>query len=200
MPLKLGTMAEVRRHFFMSFTSLSLIAFHFSGSSNNGNLARAALGEHKQVLANLTLFPVEIIQRLEYIWITIKSHFYVNPDEFYNYCQETKNMWLQSSISWYPTCATLHKVHEHGADCLRICNVPPGLLSEENSEAVNKMLKRMRLNHTGLNALENSLLHPFKRQILRTNPRIQEIILKYRPEPTPQKSDLPVAVQNLLMN
>ena len=146
----------------------------FSGSSNNGNLARSALGEHCKVVSELTKVPEEIITKIDNIWITTRCHFYVNTDAFYNYCQVTKDQWLANpNTNFYPTCASFHKTNEHGSRIIAKLNVPAGLLSEENSECFNKIQKRDRLYHSFKGAVKNSLLHPFRRQTLRGHPLIQ---------------------------
>ena len=173
----------------------------FLGSSNNGNLARAALGEHSKVVAKLTKVPESIIVKINNIWITIKCHFYINTDAFYVYCQSAKDEWLANpNTKWYPTCASIHKVNEHGSKIIGNLNVPSGLISEENSECFNKIYKGDRQYHTFQGDPKNSLLHPFKRQLLRNHPLIQEIVMKFRPPPTHKREDLPADVRALLMN
>ena len=159
------------------------------------------MGEHAQIVANLTHVPLEIITKLNNIWITIKSNFYVNTDAFHGYCQNTKGLWLANpNTNFYPTCASLHKVNEHGSKIISNLNVPPGLIGEENSECFNKIFKSDRLYHSFKGDAKNSLLHPFKRQVLRSHPLIQEIVLQFRPPPVHKKENLPADVQSLLMN
>ena len=80
-----------------------------------------------------------------------------------------------------------------------MCNVPIGYDSEENLESFNKDYKNWRQFHTGKNAAINSLVQPFERALLRSNPKVHEVILKYRPAPKPDKKSLPKEVQNMLL-
>ena len=46
--------------------------------------------------------------------------------------------------TWYMMSSTVHKVYKHGAAIIKACNFPPGLLSEEPSEANNKKIRYFR--------------------------------------------------------
>ena len=65
-----------------------------NGNTNTGNLARRAF-QDPEMLANILNLPVELVKRISYIWIVIRSTHEFDPDKFYKYCQDTKKIWKE---------------------------------------------------------------------------------------------------------
>lgn len=116
------------------------------GTSNDGNTARRFFKDCKTT-AEITGLDEALIQRLSVILKVLSSEFEINPDKFQEYCAETRNLYL-TLYSWYIMPVTLHKILVHGAEIIRNCVIPIGQMSEEASEAQNKLIRKIRLGHT----------------------------------------------------
>ena len=73
---------------------------------------------------------------------------------------------------------TLHKILYYAADVIRKTKIPIGLLSEEPSEANNKVLRYIRLHNTRKISRETTMTDLSQRLYEKSDPRILEKYLK----------------------
>ena len=88
-----------------------------------GNVARLALSHHELLSELLSSeknkVPAKLIENFYLIGIAINCTRKIDPNKLFALCQETKKIYFDNKLDWYPFCSAVHKVMEHSADCLR---------------------------------------------------------------------------------
>ena len=79
--------------------------------------------------------------------LAICSGYELEIEKFKDYCQETSRN-IVDLYPWYPLPPAVHKMLEHSADIASSLELPIGFYSEESQEALNKEIRKARLNHT----------------------------------------------------
>ena len=116
-----------------------------------------------------------VYQRVNNIWILIRSEQFIHPERFRDYCQWVKGLWKNDErINFYPLCVSLHKIIDHGWLYMKNVPVPLGLLSEEPIEAKNKDFHNIREFHARKMSRQANLKDVFMRLYQHSDP----IILK----------------------
>ena len=82
--------------------------------------------------------------------------------------------------TWYMISSTVHKVYKHGAAIIKACNFPPGLLSEEPSEANNKKIRYFREKLTRKFTRKQTMTDLFHRLLYCSDPLILQDIAPKR--------------------
>ena len=82
--------------------------------------------------------------------------------------------------TWYMMSSTVHKVYKHGAAIIKACNFPPGLLSEEPSEANNKKIRYFREKLTRKFTRKQTMTDLFHRLLYCSDPLILQDIAPKR--------------------
>jgi hypothetical protein len=116
------------------------------GSSNTGNVARKFFRHHATV-SRITEVDHECIQRLYHIMILLTGTRKINLENFTAYTKAT----AEKFVSLYPWCympVSVHKLLVHSPAVCRQMPLPIGFMSEEASEAANKIYRRSRDAHT----------------------------------------------------
>ena len=138
---------------------------------------------------------VEVITRLRTILKAVCSGYDLLPDKFSVYCQETTDCIL-SSYSWYVIPPSVHKLLEHGLQVSQTLELPIGMYSEEALEALNKEIRKARLNHSAKISRLNVMKNQFNHLLVRSDPIISSIsFVKKR---SGSDKALPVEVLSLL--
>ena len=167
----------------------------FKGQSNTGNCART-LFKNSIFFADLIGVDEDLVHRIYMIWIALTSALPIDPKEFYNYCQETKDLYFEQ-CGWYNMSPTLHKVLEHGHQILQL--LPPtltaGMLSEEPAEASNKDVKFFQKYHTFQGVPKTKNLQVFHRMMDRSDPLSHSLFLDRHVKAKPKHDDIPEDVQ-----
>lgn len=164
------------------------------GNTNDGNTARRAF-ENAEVFSDITGVKVEVITRLRTILKAVCSGYDLLPDKFSVYCQETTDCIL-SSYSWYVIPPSVHKLLEHGLQVSQTLELPIGMYSEEALEALNKEIRKARLNHSAKISRLNVMKNQFNHLLVRSDPIISSIsFVKKR---SGSDKALPVEVLSLL--
>ena len=167
------------------------------GTSNTGNVARDALSQH-EFMAKVTGLSVELIKRLDYIRISLASVDELEKAPFVQYCKDTKAIYVRD-CGWYPANPTLHKIFDHPDHFLQFFppTITTGMVSEEGSEATNKIVRRFQLEHAFQGSAQQRGLDTFNRLCDLSSPRVlvhlQDTKVNRR-----TKEPLPLEVQQLM--
>ena len=163
----------------------------FRGQSNTGNCART-LFKNSIFFADLIGVDEDLIHRIYMLWIALTSSLPIDPRKFYDYCQETKDLYYEQ-CGWYSMSPTLHKVLEHGHLILEL--IPPeltaGMLSEEPAEASNKDTKRFQKYHAYQGNSEKKNEQVFLRMMDRSDPYMQSLFFKEHIQDRSKNEEIP---------
>ena len=157
-----------------------------SGNSNDGNKARRAFANTK-LLASITNFSEDLLNKFHVILIAISSNFYINSEKFRSFCETTFVLYMRS-YPWYPMSPTIHKILVHGYQINNSSLVPLGSLGENASEARNKLYKKDRLSHSRKNSRINTMTDIFHRALDTSDPLLSSISLKERERKNKKKT------------
>ena len=125
------------------------------GNYNDGKTASRAFTNTK-LLASISNFSEDLLNKFHVILIAISSNFYINSEKFRSFCETTFVLYMRS-YPWYPMSPTIHKILVHGYQINNSSLVPLGSLGENASEARNKLYKKDRLSHSRKNSRINTM-------------------------------------------
>lgn len=157
-----------------------------SGNSNDGNTARRAFANTK-LLASITNFSEDLLNKFHAILIAISSNYYINSEEFRSYCETTFSLYMRS-YPWNLMSPKIHKILVHGYQINNSSLVPLGCLGENASEARNKVYKKDRLSHSRKNSRLNTMTDLFYRAIDSSDPLLSSVSLKERERKNKKKA------------
>ena len=146
------------------------------GNTNDGNTARRAF-ENAETFADITGVAVDVIIRLRTILIAVCSCYELNSESFGQYCYETTALILKN-YCWYVIPPTVHKLLEHGVQISEALKLPIGYFSEESQEALNKEIRKARLNHTAKISRKNVMKNQYQYLLIRSDPVISNTCFK----------------------
>lgn len=129
--------------------------------------------------AVITGLDQELVQRFAVILQAITSSENIDVEKFRIYTRATAERYVEL-YGWYYMSATVHKLLIHGADIIKNCIVPIGILSEEASEARNKDFRRFKQHNSRKNTRENSNEDIIKMMLVSSDPFISSMRPKMR--------------------
>lgn len=104
----------------------------------------------------------------------ICSEHSLDVERFRSFCHITIDKILEE-YSWYPIPPSVHKMLEHGADVSMALELPIGSYSEEAQEAMNKEIRKARLNHTAKYSRKNVMKNQFTYLLVRSDPVVSSV-------------------------
>lgn len=143
------------------------------GSSNDGNTANRFF-EQFSLAASATGVDEELIRRFGTILNCISSGFSVNYEAFAEYAKATARRYVEL-YAWYPMPSSVHKLLIHGADIIKSCSLPIGMMSEEALEARNKDLRRYREFNTRKTSRKNTMQDLLNSLLISSDPLISSL-------------------------
>ena len=164
------------------------------GNTNDGNTARRAF-EHADIFSDITGVEVEVIIRLRTILRAVCSGYDLDSKPFQQYCQQTSDEIL-SNYDWYIIPPSVHKLLEHGVQVAEVLELPIGVYSEEAQEALNKEIRKARLNHSCKISRLNVMKNQYNYLLARSDPIISSI--SFGKHKTENGKPLPQSVLSLL--
>ena len=165
----------------------------------NGNMARAAF-KNPELLADITGLPKDYVEGLANVWTAIRTFQPIDWVKFKNYCDKVKALYFHHKLDYYPMSPTTHKLLEHGYLYFKNAPCPLGYMSEEPLESNNKWLRFYREFFARNFSREENMYDMFMRCYYMSDPRIREIIMKWRKiKDSDDFMELPDAVKGLLV-
>lgn len=143
------------------------------GTSNTGNVARKFLRHYSEV-SEITGVDQNCIQRLYFIMVALTCSKPLNIPAFQIFCEETAKKFVDL-YHWYRMPVTVHKLLVHGAQVAQFMPLPIGMLSEEASEAANKIYRAVREHHTRKAAREQTILDLICYMLAFSDPKLSEL-------------------------
>ena len=130
----------------------------------------------------LKIYPYELVEDLKALIELLDSGYPIDPEKMRKFCDN----WLDRfhdpnlGLDWHWLSPSLHLLMHHGPDIVAAFPVPPGLMSEEGSEANVKYFRHFRNHHASKHPSKN-LEQCFKRQHHISDPVIQDLLWKKCP-------------------
>lgn len=168
-----------------------------AGTSDTAAVARKLLKEPEKLAETLHL-DKEVVKRISVVMNAICCGEKLDPKKFGDYCQETYKKYL-SVYSWYPPCASLHKVLEHSKDVIITLPMALGKMAEEGGESQNKLLVIDREHHSRKTSRIDTLTDMIHGRLIHSDPVISQKYLKSQPRKVKRIEDLSPEVQQLLL-
>ena len=157
------------------------------GTSTTGGTAKRAFDD-PELLATILGLDKVMVKTLGLLLAAIRSFRKINVDEFEKKCNVVKQIYIRDHSN-IPMNTKMHQLLEHGPDILRTCVLPPGFTSEEGAEALNKFLRRDRINHARKDSRTHNLLDVFHRRLAMSDPKISKVGMKRRQKMKQKKID-----------
>lgn len=143
------------------------------GTTNDGNTASRFFEQHS-LASSATGIEEELIVRLKTILQCISSGYAVNYKAFSNYARDTAQKYVDL-YPWYPMPSSLHKLLIHGAEIIKSCSIPIGVMSEEALEARNKDLRKYREHNTRKTSRKDTMQDLIHSLLFSSDPVISSI-------------------------
>ena len=116
---------------------------------------------------------VDIVRGLGEIWSMLRATIRLPPDYFRSVARKFRNLYYRE-IPWAVMPPTIHKVVDHGH--MYFERVPPtmalGMFTEENGEAVNKILRKDEIHHARQCGRKERATDVFQRKLDESDPVI----------------------------
>lgn len=113
------------------------------GNSNSGNTAKIAFKNY-EAFASILKIDAELIKRVHMLICAFNQTFPLDPVKVDAYAKEAERIYLEK-YSWKQMSVTLHRLFHHSGDIVRAMELPPGMYTEQASEARNKNYRNFRL-------------------------------------------------------
>ena len=117
----------------------------------------------------------------------------IDLDKFEEFGRETMSEYLRL-YGWYCPCVSMHKVLIHGAEIMRRTNLPSGMLTEDGSEANNKVLKYFRTHRTNQSSRAETM-----RSLINRCMDISDPIMIEKSNIRSPRMDIPDEIRSFLM-
>ena len=117
------------------------------GTSTTGTVVRSAMDRPELLSEVLHIFPVEELEDWMVFFQAFNCGLALDPQEIYKLQQQMLNRFYGSERKWHRFSVYPHLMLHHGHKFVEFFPVPPGLLSEQGSEAKNKVFRQDRQYH-----------------------------------------------------
>ena len=117
------------------------------GTSTTGTVVRSAMDRPELLSEVLHIFPVEELEDWMVLFQAFNCGLPLDPQAIYKLQQQMLNRFHSSERKWHWFSVYPHLMLHHGHKFVEFFPVPPGLLSEQGSEAKNKIFRQDRQYH-----------------------------------------------------
>ena len=132
-----------------------------SGNTNDGNTARR-LFRNSDLFAEATGIDATLIHYLHILLCIINCKYQIDAAKFSAFCQKTAKLWVDL-YPWYKMPVSLHVLLIHGANYLKMIDMPISFMTEQCIETGNKISKAARLHHTHKTSRLDTMTDHFNR-------------------------------------
>ena len=139
-----------------------------------GRTARVAYKNPKN-FAEIVGLPVDLIEDMAIMIDALSSGYNLNADAFQNLAESWMDRFHETDMVWNWFSPYVHLLLVHGADIIRALPLAPGLLSEEPSEHLNKLVRKYRLHHARKTSVHDNLEDVVKRCLQTSDPVVLKV-------------------------
>lgn len=180
-------MDKIKANLFGKFYVRTDEVQHGSGTSFNGNTARACFKDTAK-LANSLGINEQLVKRLAFILLAFRRKEGLNMDRLETYCTETYKLFFEL-YPWAKMNPSIHKMLRHGVAIARQFPLSLAYFAEDAAESMHKYYRKNSISHARQSSRANRLMDVFNRAVDCSDPLISSIYLENRIKS--EKKELP---------